>query len=323
MSWCACTKRLFSSRGSEPGHGTLRLIFAMKNRPPLASMSLLAVMVFIALSACVDEPSSPTTATTATAPPPTTAGSTATTAPSGDTGCPGEAAIDDGQLLLAAEPSTDAEQISGIGWIGDAACEVFTIDFATDQGAPATTPPSVEAEFMREVGIVRVALDVEMTSITDQLAETALVGQVFVPRSGDGTLFVDLHLSAPALVTVATGSSPAQVIISLEPGGSEYAGRPAIATNVVVVTPVEGPVGAPVAVNGYSRNFEANTIGRIVQGSDVLAEGFTTAADWTETWGEFALTLEPSGLGPADLFVGEQSAQDGSDRGVVIPIDLG
>ena len=75
-------------------------------------------------------------------------------------------------------------------------------------------------------------------------------------------------------------------------------------------------------LTGYSRNFEANTIARIVQGTSVLAEGFTTAADWSETWGEFDLTLEPSAGGPADLFVGEQSAQDGSDRGVVIPIDL-
>ena len=92
--------------------------------------------------------------------------------------------------------------------------------------------------------------------------------------------------------------------------------------NVVLVVPVEGPVEVPVLVNGYSRNFEANTIGRIFQGADILAEGFTTAADWTETWGEFNLTLETPGSGAADLFVGEQSAQDGSDRGVVIPIDL-
>jgi immunoglobulin-like protein involved in spore germination len=163
---------------------------------------------------------------------------------------------------------------------------------------------------------------VGMTSITDQLAETGLVDRVFVPRSGDGTLFVDLHLSAPALATVTTTSSPAQVVISLEPGGSAYAAGPAIADNVVVVSPVEGPVTSPVTVTGYSRNFEANTIARIVQGSSVLAEGFTTAADWSETWGQFDLTLEPSAGGPADLFVGEQSAQDGSDRGVVIPIDL-
>jgi hypothetical protein len=294
----------------------------MKNRPTAIFATALIPLV-MTLSACVDDADPTTTSTTATATTTsTTVGPTVTTTPTGDPGCPGDGAIEDGELLASNEPSSDAEQISTIGWVGNQACEVFTIEFTTDQGAPATTPPSVEAVFLREVGIVRVAIDVEMTSITDQLAETALVRQVFVPRSEDRTLFVDLHLSSPALATVTTSASPARIIVSLEPGGSDYAGTPAIAVNVVLVTPLEGPVEVPVLVNGYSRNFEANTIGRIVQGVDVLAEGFTTAADWTETWGEFTLMLEPAGSGAADLFVGEQSAQDGSDRGVVIAIDL-
>jgi hypothetical protein len=297
----------------------------MKNRPS-AIFATAFIALVMSLTACIDDADTSTTSTgattTSTNETTTTVGPTVTTAPNGDPGCPGDGALEDGQLLDASEPSSDAEQISAIGWVGDQVCEVFTIEFTTDQGAPATTPPSVSAVFLREVGILRVALDVEMTSITDQLSETALVRRVFVPRSQDRTLFVDLHLSAPALATVTTGSSPAQIIVSLEPGGSDYAGSPAIAVNVVLVTPVEGPVGVPVLVNGYSRNFEANTLGRIVQGAEVLAEGFTTAADWTETWGEFNLTLEPAGSGAADLFVGEQSAQDGSDRGVVIPIDL-
>ena len=291
----------------------------MKNR----SAALLCI--WLIASSCSGGPTGPnftTTTTTVADPTTTTVAPTVTTGPSADAGCPGDGAIEDGELLASNEPSSDAEQISAIGWVGNQACEVFTIEFTTDQGAPATTPPSVEAVFLREVGILRVAIDVEMTSITDQLAETALVRQVFVPRSEDRTLFVDLHLSAPALATVTTSSSPARIIVSLEPGGSDYAGTPTVAVNVVLVTPLEGPVETPVLVNGYSRNFEANTIGRIVQGADVLAEGFTTAADWTETWGEFNLTLEPAGSGAADLFVGEQSAQDGSDRGVVIPIDL-
>ena len=290
----------------------------------IRSTALLAI--WFALSACsggTTGSSSTTIATTTTgATTTTTVDPTVTTNPEDDSGCPGEGALEDGELYSASEPSSDAEQISAIGWAGDQACEVFKIEFTTDQGAPATTPPSVEAVFLREVGIVRIALDVEMTSITDQLAETGLVQQVFVPRSEDRTLFVDLHLSAPALASVTTNSSPAQIVISLEPGGLDYPGSPAVAVNVVVITPVEGPVELPVVVNGYSRNFEANTIGRIVQGANVLAEGFTTAADWSETWGEFTLTLDPGGSGPADLFVGEQSAQDGSDRGVMIPIDL-
>lgn len=297
----------------------------MKKRPSARiATALFALLTSLTACAVDAEPATTSTgaATTTTNGATTTVGPTTTTAPAEDPGCPGAEGLEDGQLLDASEPSSDAEQISAIGWVGDQRCEVFTIEFTTDQGAPATTPPSVEAVFLREVGILRVTTDVEMTSITDQLAETALVRQVFVPRSQDRTLFVDLHLSAPALATVTTSSSPARVIISLEPGGLDYPGTPAVAVNVVLVTPVEGPVDVPVVVNGYSRNFEANTIGRIVQGADVLAEGFTTAADWTETWGEFELALEPAGSGAADLFVGEQSAQDGSDRGVVVPIDL-
>jgi hypothetical protein len=297
----------------------------MKNRPS-ALLAITFLALVISLTSCIDDADPSTTSTGATTTTAdeatTTVGPTVTTPPSGDAGCPGDEALEDGELLDASEPSSDAEQISAIGWVGDQACEVFTIEFTTDQGAPATTPPSVEAVFLRQVGILRVSLDVERTSITDQLAETGLVHQVFVPRSENRTLFVDLHLSAPALATVTTSSSPAQIVISLEPGGSDYVGSPAVAVNVVVVTPLEGPVEVPVVVNGYSRNFEANTIGRIVQGANVLAEGFTTAADWTETWGEFELILEPAGSGAADLFVGEQSAQDGSDRGVVFPIDL-
>lgn len=291
----------------------------MRNRR-ISLLASAALVVFV--SACGGNAATSTTTTATTAASTTTTSTSVVTTVLEDSGCPGDRAVAEGSVLVSSEPSSDSEQISGLGWVGDENCEVFTIDFATDQGAPATTPPSANAEFMREVGILRVSMAVGMTSITDQLAETGLVDRVFVPRSGDGTLFVDLHLSAPALATVTTTSSPAQVVISLEPGGSAYAAGPAIADNVVVVSPVEGPVTLPVTVTGYSRNFEANTIARIVQGSSVLAEGFTTAADWSETWGQFDLTLEPSAGGPADLFVGEQSAQDGSDRGVVIPIDL-
>ena len=310
---------------AEPGHGTVRLKIYMKIRS-LPSMGTVALAIVLTLPACRADQSGGTTTTgsssitTTTAAPTTT---TATTGPAGGPGCPGDSEpIEDGVLLNVSEAASDAEQISAINWESNENCEVFTIEFTTDQSAPATTPPSVEAEFFREVGVLRVSIGVEVTAITDQLAETALVRQVFVPRSDDRTLFVDLHLSAPALATVVTNSSPAQVVIFLAPGGSDYPSTPAIAQNVVLISPVEGPVESPVVVNGYSRNQEANTIGRIVQGSDVLAEGFTTAADWSETWGEFTLTLDPTGSGAADLFVGEQSAQDGSDRGVVIPIDV-
>ena len=74
-------------------------------------------------------------------------------------------------------------------------------------------------------------------------------------------------------------------------------------------------------MSGYSRNFEANTIVRLTQDGTVVVEDFTTAADWVETWGQFEVEISPEGSGPAELFVGEQSAQDGSDRGLVLDIE--
>jgi hypothetical protein len=284
----------------------------------------LCVLSVMTIASCT----SPGATTTTPAGFPTTSGVTTDTfAPTTTTASDGECGVDgtpieDGLVANVVESASDAEQIASISWETSTGCEVFTIEFATDQGAPATTPPSLDAQFIREAGVLRVVVGVEMTAVTEQLVESAMVGHLFVVRQADRRLFVDLHLTDPARAIVVADSSPGRVTITLQPGGSEYGGTPAIGPNVVVLVPLAGPVASPIEVNGYSRNFEANTIGRISQGSNVLAEGFTTAADWAETWGEFSLTLGTAGSGPADLFVGEQSAQDGSDRGVVIPIDL-
>jgi hypothetical protein len=218
--------------------------------------------------------------------------------------------------------SGDAEQIGAITWETNPECEVFTIDFVTAQAAPATSAPTMSAEFLRSSAVVRVYLDLEATSVTDQLVQSGLVDRVYVARRPDRTLFVDFHLVAPALARVSVAESPGQVKVELEPGGGELDGLAAFAQNVVVISPTTGPVDVPTQITGYSRNFEANTIARISQGGSVLDENFTTAADWVETWGEYSLTLDPAGSGDAELFVGEQSAQDGSDRGVVIDIEL-
>ena len=216
----------------------------------------------------------------------------------------------------------DAEQIGAVTWETNAECEVFTIDFVTAQAAPATSAPVMSAEFIRSSAVVRIFLDLETTSVTDQLVQSGLVDRVYVARRPDRTLFVDFHLVAPSLARVSVAESPGQVILELAPGGDELAGLAAFAQNVVVISPTTGPVEVPIEIVGYSRNFEANTVARITQDSSVLDEDFTTAADWVETWGEYSLTLDPTGSGEAELFVGEQSAQDGSDRGVVIDIEL-
>jgi hypothetical protein len=288
---------------------------------PVKVASILAMLGLLA--ACADSGS---TTTVTAGPGPTTTASTTpsttpTTAPVGGCGA-GEPMVESGPIVSLSEVSSDAEQISGIAWQTVQTCERFTIEFANDQGAPATTAPGVDAELIREVGVLRVAVDVEMTTISDQLVESSLVDQIYVVRQTDRSLFVDFHLSAPAAARVGVAGSPARVSVELEPGGMPYPAAPALGPNVVLISPSEGLVEVPVVLNGYSRSFEANTVGRITQGDEVLAEGFTTAADWTETWGEFSLTLAPSGSGEAELFAGEQSPKDGSDQGVVVTITL-
>lgn len=230
--------------------------------------------------------------------------------------------VAEGSLGTISQTSSDAEQIAAPTWVTNENCENFTIDFATAEGAPATTPPTVSGEFLREVGVLRIEIDLEVTAVADQIVESALVDRLFVVRKADATLFIDLHLSNPALARFSVESSPARLLVQLEAGGDPYPANPAVAQNIVLISPTEGPVENPVVLTGYSRNFEATTFGRITQADTVLAMGFTTAADWSETWGEFTLTLNPTGTGEAELFAGEQSAQDGSDRGVVLTIEL-
>lgn len=295
-----------------------------------AVLTLLVSVLFTLTGAACTNPAattstSPVSSTTSNPDSTTTpsSSSTATSAPARGCG-DGDPLVAEGPVASIDQSSSDAEQIGAITWETNDECENFVIEFVTAEGAPATTPPSIAGTFLREVGVLRVEVQVEMTAITDQLVQSALVERLYVARKFDRTLFIDFHLTGAAVARISVGNSPGQLLVQLEAGGDSYPAAPAIADNIVLISPVEGAVDNPVVLTGYSRNFEANTVGRITQGENVLAEGFTTAADWLETWGEFSLELNATGSGGADLslFAGEQSAQDGSDRGVVVTIQL-
>jgi hypothetical protein len=281
-------------------------------------INLLLAGVLLALAACTatGSPTSPPT----TVAPSTTEGPTTTT---GIEGCPpGEAFVAGGMVADLPQPQSDAEQIGAISWEASPACEVFTLAFATAQGAPATTASSIRATLLRQVGILRVETGVEVTAVTDQLVETELVGRLFVARKMDRRLFIDFHLSSPATARVAAGSTPGTITIELQPGGAAYAASPTIGPNIVLVAPSGGPLPSPIEISGYSRTFEATVVAVARQGSVTVGEAFTNSADWTETWGEFAMSLIPTSGGEMDLFVGELSAADGSEQGVHVLVDV-
>ncbi len=279
----------------------------------------LVTLLSLAMVACDPGPS------TGSTPDPTTTTTTlaSTTTGVSGTNCPGgEPMTETGRVLDVAQPSTDAESIGTITWDAQPGCETFTIELVTDQGAPATTPPSVTIELIRELSILRVHLALDATAVTDQLVETGLVGRYFVVRKEDRSLFVDFHLTAPARVRASLVNGPASVVIELEPGGSSFEGAPAIGDLVVLTSPQPGPSPVPVVIEGYGRPFEATVVYRFRREDVVILQGTTNATDYSETWGSFAATADPGTNGALQLFVGQLSAEDGSERGVVIDLEL-
>ncbi len=259
------------------------------------------------------------------APPTTMASTTSTTAaivPS--TSCrEGEVPFTaDGLLARGGQADTDAERLAALRWEGQNGCERVELEFASAAGAPATDPPQVTVDLLRHLGVLRVEIGetVDSTAVADALFEGTLVNAAYVVRSLRGTLYVDFHLAAPALARAVLLRSPGRVVIDLNPGGPQLDGTPAVADFVVVVAPFQRAVSYPLDVTGYARTFEANVIARLRKANRLEAETFTTAADYLETWGEFELSIVEGPQGRIELFVGEDSPQDGAESGVTLDL---
>jgi hypothetical protein len=257
------------------------------------------------------------TSTTTAAP-----ASTTTTAPPG-IGCPNETEfVASGQIDRITQPSSDSRTLGLVSRQVVDACERFGFDFDTAENAPATTPPSVTASFLEGERVIRISLGIDRTVITDQLVETRLVERMFVVRALDGSLFVDLHLKEKANSRISLSNSPARLTIELHPASGEIGPAPSVSSRMVLITPATGAtVGEEVEITGYARTEEATVLVVAARAEEVLVEESTTAADWVETWGEFAttVTLPP---GTIDLFVGEASPADDSLQGVTLRLTV-
>lgn len=230
--------------------------------------------------------------------------------------------VEDGLVARVDQAPSDATTIGAIVWDETDACETFDLVFTTSEGAPATTPPSVEAFYLPDTPILRVAVDAEHTVVTDQLVETGLVSRLYVVRALDGGMFVDFHLAAPAQAHVQLAASPAELTLHLQPGIVEHPTAPAVSDLVVIASPLDrATVTTSFDIEGYARTSEATVLVIATAGDQVVAETVTTAADWLETWGEYRLTLDiPEG--DTSIFVGEESPQDGSLEGIAIRVTV-
>ena len=274
------------------------------------------------LTACV--PTTAGTTTTTTPVTTTTSQSVTTTVPTTATpaGCVDDPGfVESGQVSRIDQPSTDANILGLISWDVTGGCERFHLDFETNEGAPATTPPSVAVEFLDSGQVLRIHLDLERTVLTDQLVETPLVSRLYVVRALEGGLFVDLHLAAPSQAQAQVRNSPAGLTVELQMGIQPFTGTATIADQVVVIEPSPGEeTGTSFEVNGYARTFEGNVV--VIANPTGAGTGgghSTQAADWAETWGEFQTVIDVQ-PGMYLVSVGEESSDDPSISGAIVEI---
>ena len=206
--------------------------------------------------------------------------------------------------------------------------ERLVIDFATDQES-ASAVPHWRIEKAAGEGVLRIHLPTATeTAFTDaQLAgEYMWFTQVFVVRAPDRSLFVDVFIPAAYQFRVQELRDPLRLVIDVVPGGTETYILPATAKDTVLIAPRPGAtVQGTLTVSGYSRHFEANNV-IILQDSEgnELARAIATATDYIETWGHFSSQLTvPARTGTGTLLVGDFDAQDGSFKGVTIPVQFG
>ncbi|MDH3260725.1 MAG: Gmad2 immunoglobulin-like domain-containing protein [Acidimicrobiia bacterium] len=284
--------------------------------------------LLLALFAACTDPAATTTSsatsTTTIAPTPSTIAAVPDLPPclAGDQAFATDGALARG-LLDGGE--SDAELVAGLSWTAFDGCERLVIEFATAGGAPATEPGGVRAELLRDLGIIRLRLDSRVTStaIADRVVERQLVDQVYVVRSLDGDLYVDIHLGSAVVARASINRSPAEVIVDLRAGGPELVARPIVTDTAIVIIPTAPKAEYPFMVEGYARTSEATVVLRILEGNRLDREDVAAVADYLITWGEFRFEVPEGPNGNIDVFVGEDSPEGGDERGAHFTLVMG
>lgn len=218
-----------------------------------------------------------------------------------------------GSLGAAGEVGGDARHVLSIAreTRGDTARVV--IAFARADSAPATGAGIVHGEIVRDEGLVRVWLPDEVRGAlaVQDLDAGPIAGPIYVVRSLDGPWFVDIHLAAPARARLDVAHDPAAVVVDLVRGGEPLPAPAAFGLNAVLLAPRAGDVFGDLEIGGYARTFEANVNAWLHRDGRVIADTFTTAADYVYAWGEFRTRLAAPAPGPCSLFVGEPVMEGG------------
>ncbi len=218
--------------------------------------------------------------------------------------------------------ASDARAIGRFDLVRRSDCARVRVPFFGATGAPATLPGVGRGEVLRSLGVVRFPLPgiVEIVQADTTIEGGDPIRALYVVRAPNSTLHLDVHLSEAALLRSVALSDPARLLVDASPGGGAIPAPAATHANVVVLEPRAGAAAYPLSIRGYGRTFEANVIARLSRNGEVVAQTHTTAADWSMTWGEFEMTIPKGPSGRLELFVGEDDAESGRERGVRIPV---
>lgn len=201
--------------------------------------------------------------------------------------CPGDGEFQEGTGIAEfGEDSSDGRNLRRIAWDSSDRCETFTFDFETSEGAPAISAPAVRIDHLDTFQVIRIQMDIDSATVTDQLVETALVDRLFVVKALDGTTFVDFLLNEPAAARARVESTPARLTVDLKPGLVQFKGAATVGDDVVAVAPGARTTVGVTRLQGYARNTEADLIVGVSQGDQMLVDR-TTPVALSDGWGEF------------------------------------
>lgn len=202
---------------------------------------------------------------------------------------------------------SDADVVTGVRWSTFPDCERIVVEFAASSGAPAVAPPGVGPLFIRSAGVLRLQLDPTVTrsTVMDQVVDTPLVDHVFVVRRPTNDLFLDIHLADPAVVRVTVASSPARIVVDIQPGGDPYRGPAVRSDALVVVDPSPGSAVYPFTVNGYTLR-PATAIDVTIESAGQVETYTAAVGPGGDAWGAFTVLVPDGPIGPASMVVGNQ-----------------
>ncbi len=280
-----------------------------------------SVVIAVTATACVNTDPDPGPTTTRTIPP--TTSTTTTTVAAGPDCLAGNLPFAEQGIVAALDsPQADATAVGGIRWIDEEECERVLIEFLAEGGSPATRLGAVGVTIARDSGIVRISLPeaVSASAIGDTLISGALVDRVYVVEGITEGLVIDVHLAAHAAVRAFTTNSPSRLILDVRPSSDTPLGSaPDTSGRVVVSSPLSGPGLYPLQVAGYAApGVDAVQMTLSTDGTTALERTVSTIAA-QHVWRAFALTISDGPPGAVELRV---SAQNGSDEGVVVELDL-